>query len=93
MKLGITILLITLALTPALPGSALAQSAITAANDRADLTFPESITFSVDLQSSAEITRVVLEYGVDQLTCGTVIARVFSPHLLPLQDQEPQGQE
>lgn len=78
MKQHLTILLlISLSLIAAPSGAALAQSAITATNDRTTLAFPESITFSVDLQSSAEITSVVLEYGVDQLTCGTVIAKAF----------------
>jgi len=56
---------------------AVAQATITATNDHATLEFPERITFSVDLQSDVEINRVVLEYGVDQLTCGAVVAKAF----------------
>jgi hypothetical protein len=40
-------------------------------------TFPESANFRAEFQSGANITSVVLEYGVDQLTCGTVIAKSF----------------
>lgn len=60
-----------------LPTPAAAQSGIRVVEDRASLSFPESATFLAGIRSSAEITSVVLEYGVDQLTCGTVIARAF----------------
>jgi hypothetical protein len=70
------LLLLSLGLVGA-PTPAAAQSGITATNDKASLEFPERITFSVNLQSSAEINAITLEYGVEQLTCGAVIAEAF----------------
>lgn len=70
------LLLSSLALAEA-PLPAAAQSGITATDDQVTLEFPERITFSVDLQSSAEINSIILEYGTEQLTCGTVIAKAF----------------
>jgi len=46
-------------------------------NDQPLLDFPESITFHADLQSTADITTVVLEYGTNELTCGEVVAKAF----------------
>jgi hypothetical protein len=54
-----------------------APSPITASNNQAQLSFPEKITFSVDLKSSAEIKTVELEYGVNQLTCGSLVSKSF----------------
>jgi len=51
-------------------------------NDRAVINFPDSITFQADIDSDAEITSVVIEYGTEQLTCGTVIAKAF-PQFTP----------
>ncbi len=51
-------------------------------NDVPTLNFPESITFHADIQSTAEITSVVLEYGTDELTCGEVVAKAF-PQFVP----------
>ena len=48
-----------------------------ATNDKASLHFPDSITFHVEIQSDTAITSVTLEYGVEQLTCGTVVAKAF----------------
>jgi hypothetical protein len=59
------------------PPTTAAQAGIAATNNTASQGFPEGITFSVDLQSDAEINRVVLEYGVQQLTCGTVVGKAF----------------
>jgi hypothetical protein len=64
-------------LSLALPITTTAQSAINATNNMATSKFPDWVTFSVDLKSGAEINRVVLEYGVQQLTCGTVVAKAF----------------
>lgn len=67
---------------PAVAAQAIAAQAISAFNDRATLKFPRQITFSVDLAAGAAINSVTLEYSVDQLTCGTVIAKAvptFSP--------------
>jgi hypothetical protein len=54
-----------------------AQTGIRLINDQASLAFPESATFRAEFRSGAAITAAVLEYGVDQLTCGTVIAKAF----------------
>ena len=70
-----------LALFP-LAGVVGAQSGIQFTDNQATIQFPESITFSAEIQSDATLTTVVLEYGVDQLTCGTVIAKAF-PVFLP----------
>jgi hypothetical protein len=62
-----------------------AQSSIRVISDAASLTFPESLLFQAEFRSGANITSVVLEYGVDQLTCGKVEARAF-PQLTPAVD-------
>jgi hypothetical protein len=64
------------------PSSSLAQAGITAAQDRAEIQFPDSLTFSVELQSRAEIQQITLEYRVQQVTCGEVIAKAF-PQFTP----------
>ena len=64
------------------PSSSLAQAGITAAQDQAEIQFPDSLTFSVELQSQAEIQQITLEYRVQQVTCGEVIAKAF-PQFTP----------
>jgi len=54
-----------------------AQTGIQLISDTATLSFPNTATFKAEFKSGANITSVVLEYGVDQLTCGTVIAKAF----------------
>jgi hypothetical protein len=54
-----------------------AQSNIQVISDTAGITFPESLLFQAEFKSGANINSVVLEYGVDQLTCGTVEAKAF----------------
>src|SRR5688572_33100359 len=51
-------------------------------NDQVTFAFPESATFSAILESTSEITSVVLEYGTEQQTCGEVIAKAF-PQFTP----------
>jgi hypothetical protein len=51
-------------------------------DDRPTLNFPDSITFRATIESSAPITSVILEYGTDQLTCGSVVAKAF-PQFTP----------
>ncbi len=46
-------------------------------NNEVRLDFPDTITFSASFESEVPITAVELEYGVDALTCGTVIAKAF----------------
>ncbi|GAB4416449.1 MAG: hypothetical protein Kow002_02230 [Anaerolineales bacterium] len=62
--------------------SAGAASSPSLTNNQATLNFPDSITFRAHIDASAEITSVVLEYGTQQLTCGTVIAKAF-PQFTP----------
>ena len=51
-------------------------------NDQPTLNFPDSITFRATIESSAPITSVVLQYGTNELTCGTVVAKAF-PQFTP----------
>jgi hypothetical protein len=67
------------------PQTAIARSGIIASNDRAVIYFPEKVVFEVDLQGEADIDDIVLEYGVEQLTCGTVVAKAF-PEFTPSQN-------
>ena len=54
-----------------------AQTGIQLVSDTATLSFPNTATFKAEFKSGANISSVVLEYGIDQLTCGTVIAKAF----------------
>ncbi len=62
-----------------------AQAGIQLVSNEVSLSFPESATFRAEFQAGANITLVVLEYGVDQLTCGTVVAKSF-PQFTPAAD-------
>ena len=62
-----------------------AQTGIRLVSDEVSVSFPESATFRAEFQAGAIITSVVLEYGVDQLTCGTVVAKSF-PQFTPAAD-------
>jgi hypothetical protein len=62
-----------------------AQTGIQPGSDLAMLTFPQSVTFQAEFQAGVNITSVVLEYGVDQMTCGTVVAKAM-PALTPAKD-------
>jgi hypothetical protein len=77
------LLLILALLIVALP--AVAQGTITVSNDEPLLEFPDRLTFRADFQNDRPIEKVVLEYGVDQWTCGTVIAKAF-PEITPGKD-------
>ncbi len=68
---------LVLALAMLAPAAAAPARAIRADNDHATLAFPDRLTFSVDLQGDTTITSVVLEYGVQELTCGQVVAKAF----------------
>jgi hypothetical protein len=39
--------------------------------------FPNTITFQLAVSNPVPIERVVLEYGVERLTCGEVVAKAF----------------
>jgi len=45
--------------------------------NQATLNFPDSITFQASFENETPIDSIVLEYGTDELTCGTVIAKAF----------------
>jgi hypothetical protein len=69
-----------LALLAPRPGAA--QSAATIRDGGAKVDFPNAITFSAQVSAPDRVQRVVLEYGVEKRTCGTVIAEAF-PDLKP----------
>jgi hypothetical protein len=54
-----------------------AQNAITIEDRGAQIEFPDRITFRAHVESDADIAQVVLEYGVEKLTCGKVTAKAF----------------
>ncbi len=78
----ILVFILMLVLMAGLTIPVIAQSGIQVVSDAASLTFPDSILFSAEFQGATKITSVVLEYGVNQLTCGTVDAEAF-PQLTP----------
>ena len=78
--LTITLLLTILTFTTTGTASATPNADIT--DDKPTLNFPDSITFHAFIQSSSPINSVVLEYGTNELTCGTVIAKAF-PQFTP----------
>jgi len=51
-------------------------------NDQPALDFPNNITFHARITSASRITSVVLEYGDQEETCGTVIAKAY-PQITP----------
>jgi hypothetical protein len=68
-------LILTLGLFSVQPALASPQADVT--DDQATLSFPIAVTFSAQINSTANITSIVLEYGTEQLTCGEVIAKAF----------------
>lgn len=74
-KILIILLLLTCLAVPTLTTQA--RSGIEVVSNNATLTFPESVLFQAEFTSITEINSVVLEYGVNQLTCGTVEAKAF----------------
>jgi hypothetical protein len=61
-----------------LPQNVSAQGgSITATGDSTAITFPNNISFKIDLKSDSEITLVRLHYGTTQDTCGKVTAIAF----------------
>jgi Peptidase MA superfamily len=73
--LTFSLLFVTLAFTGPQSVSASPDARITF--DQPSLNFPDSITFRATIDSNQPITSVVIEYGTDQLTCGTVVAKAF----------------
>lgn len=87
MRLIISLLILTSALLLAalvfpVPAVASAAPGAEVIDDQPALNFPESITFRATIASSAPVTSVVLEYGAQQLTCGSVVAKAF-PQFTP----------
>ncbi|MBN1451953.1 MAG: hypothetical protein JW963_13140 [Anaerolineales bacterium] len=75
LTLTLSLLLVTLAFTYPQPVSAAFETEIL--TDQPTLNFPDSITFRATIESNTPITSVALEYGTNELTCGTVIAKAF----------------
>lgn len=46
-------------------------------NDQPIFNFPDSVTFQATIESVVQITSIILEYGTNELTCGTVVAKAF----------------
>lgn len=78
--LTLSLLLVPLAFT--VPETVSAAPGGNVTNDLPTLNFPDSITFRATIKSGAPITSVALEYGTDELTCGTVVAKAF-PQFTP----------
>jgi len=78
--LTLSLLLATLTFSPSEVVSAAPSGDVV--TDQPTLNFPESITFRATIQSDISITSVILEYGTEQLTCGTVLAKAF-PQFTP----------
>lgn len=76
------ICLLTLNLAFVKPGLDSATLAGNVTDDQPILNFPDSITFHATIESNAQITSVVLEYGTKELTCGSVVAKAF-PEFTP----------
>ncbi len=81
-KISFLLLILLLLIVGNLVTPVRAQSDIQVVSDAASLTFPDSVLFKAEFQAGTNITSVVLEYGVNQLTCGTVDAKAF-PQLTP----------
>jgi hypothetical protein len=82
-KLPVIFLLLTLLSGLTIPAHAAGN--VQVVSDEAGINFPETIQFSAEFKAGSNINSIVLEYGVDQLTCGNVQARAF-PDITPGQD-------
>ncbi len=69
--------LLLLALLAPIPARAAPAAAFDVESNAAVLDFPNAVTFRLTISAPVEIERIVLEYGVDQLTCGEVVAKAF----------------
>lgn len=54
-----------------------ALSGITVEINTASVSFPNEVIFNLKASSSATIQEVVLEYRLDQLSCGKVVAKAY----------------
>ena len=75
MKRFVLILLILLLFLAVVPGTSQAQEAISASYDT-NIEFPTALTFSLNAESSADITQIILSYKIRQITTVTVISEV-----------------
>lgn len=58
-------------------------NAITVQENKAEINFPETITFSLEANSSSTITAVRLEFGTDALACGESVSRAIPDDFEP----------
>src|SRR4051812_30626519 len=72
---GLLLAVLVLGLLGTAPVSA--QNQIDIQNLAVKLEFPDRLTFTAHITSATPIARVMLEYGVEKLTCGTVVAKAF----------------
>jgi len=54
-----------------------AQANVQVVSDKATINFPENILFAAEFKDTTNIASAVLQYGVNQLTCGTIQAEAF----------------
>lgn len=57
--------------------SAAPAAAVAVVKNLVVMDFPNTATFQISVTSASNIERIVLEYGVDVLTCGEVVAKAF----------------
>jgi hypothetical protein len=70
------------------PHSSAAALAVEVRNEKAVISFPESVTFSAELSAATEIESVRLIYGSTQQTCGQVEA-IAIPEFTPGKKVQP----
>jgi hypothetical protein len=75
MKRFALILLILSLFLAVVPGISQAQEAISASYDT-NIEFPTALTFSLNAESSADITQIILSYKISQLTTISVTSEV-----------------
>ena len=75
--MALTLLVLLVAYLIPAPSLSLAQSATSIKDNGVTLDFPNGITFKAHVDAPGKLDRVVLEYGVDKLTCGTVVAKAL----------------
>lgn len=73
----VTLLLFAVASIASTPHLSHAQGTLLIKDGGATLNFPDSITFKAHIEAPGKLERVVLEYGVEKQTCGTVIAKAL----------------
>jgi hypothetical protein len=75
-RISFVLLLVSLLfILSAAPSIAEAQQAISASYDT-DIDFPETLTFSLNAESSSDITQVILSYKVNKISTVTLISEV-----------------